>query len=344
MQAQRQKPKPTTRGTVRIEPVESRVLRDNPLGDPHVREVPVYLPPGYESAEERYPTIYFLTGFTGFGRALLNRRAFEEALDQRLDRLIQEGKMCPAIVVMPDCFTRLGGSQYLDSEATGRYETHLLEELVPLIDAKYRTIPEREQRAVVGKSSGGFGALVLGMRHPDVFGVVACHSGDMGFEYCYLPDFPPAMIQLEKHGGVEGFLQHFYQKPKKGHEDFLTLNVVAMAACYSPNPAKPLRIELPFDERTGELLPDVWERWLAWDPVRMVEKPEYESALRRLKIFLDCGTKDEFRLYAGARMLSAKLRARGIEHVYEEFEDTHMNIPYRYDRSLPWISECFGAA
>lgn len=331
-------------GTVVIERLESEVLRGNPLGDPYVREVPVYLPPGYEASGERYPTIYFLTGFTGFGRALLNRRAFEESLDQRLDRLIREGKMRPAIVVMPDCFTRLGGSQYLDSEATGRYETHIVEELVPFIDAKYRTIPEREMRAVMGKSSGGFGSLVLGMRHPDLFGVVACHSGDMGFEYCYLPDFPPAMIRLEKHGGVEGFLRYFYQKPKKDSDDFLTLNVVAMAACYSPNPEKPLRLELPFHEETGELRLEVWERWLAWDPVRLVERPEYESALRRLTIFLDCGTRDEFRLYAGARLFSAKLKARGIEHLYEEFEDTHMNIPYRYDRSLPWISERFAAA
>jgi len=176
----------------------------------------------------------------------------------------------------------------------------------------------------VGRSSGGFGALVLGLRHPDVFGIVASHSGDMGFEYCYLPDFPPAMIALERHGGLQGFLQQFYAKPKKSPEDFLTMNVVAMSACYSPNPdspnpdVKPHLFDLPFDLGTGELVQEVWRRWLAWDPVRLVERPEH-----------------------GARMLSARLRAKGVEHVYEEFDDTHRDLDYRYDRSLPWISERF---
>jgi enterochelin esterase family protein len=329
-----------TSGRVVIESFESSVLKGNRPGDPHVREVPVYLPPGYDTSSERYPVIYALTGFTGFGRTLLNRSAFSEALDQRLDRLIQTGRLRPAIVVMPDCFTRYGGSQYLDSEATGRYETHIIAELVPFIDSKYRTIPEAPQRAVMGKSSGGYGSLILGMRHPDVFGVVACHSGDMGFEYCYLPDFPPAMIQLETHGGIRGFLEQFYKKPKKSSEDFLTLNVIAMAACYSPNPeAKPHLFDLPFDLETGELLEDTWGRWLSWDPVRLVE--EHESALRKLRLFLDCGTRDEFRLYAGARIYSAKLKESGIEHVHEEFEDSHRELNYRYDRSLPWISEQF---
>jgi len=327
-------------GRVVIERFESAVLKGNPLGDPYVREIPVYLPPGYDSSRERFPTIYVLTGFTGRGRMLLNRQSFGEALDERLDRLIQKGEIGPAIVVMPDCFTRYGGSQYLDSEATGRYETHLIEELVPFIDSKYRTIPRPEQRAVMGKSSGGYGSLILGMRHPEIFGIVACHSGDMGFEYCYLPDFPPAMIQLEKHGGIEGFLKYFYEKPQKGHEDILTLNVIAMSACYSPNPERePHLFDLPFDHKTGELIEDVWERWLDWDPVRLVG--HRESALRRLKLFFDCGTKDEFRLYAGARIFSGKLKKMGIEHVYEEFEDTHMEIHYRYDRSLKFISKAF---
>ncbi len=329
-----------TQGHVVIERFESACLKENPLKDPYVREVPVYLPPGYERSSKRYPVIFALTGFTGRGVMLLNRPAFGEALDQRLNRLIEKGLTQPAIVVMPDCFTRYGGSQYLDSKATGRYETHIIEELVPFIDARYRTRAEPYGRATMGKSSGGYGALVLAMRHPDIFGIVVCHSGDMGFEYCYLPDFPPAMIQLEKHGGIRGFLSEFYRKPKKTPEDILTLNVIAMAACYSPNPkTKPHLFDLPFDLKTGELRQDVWRRWLRWDPVRMIE--HYQSALRRLKIFLDCGTKDEFRLYAGARIFSGKLKELRLQHIYEEFEDTHMDIGYRYDRSLVWVSQQF---
>ncbi len=329
-----------SRGRIVIENLNSQCLKDNSLNDPHVREVPIYLPSDYDASKKRYPVIYLLTGFTGRGIMSLNRSAFGEAIDQRLDRLITRKKVGPTIVVMPDCFTRYGGSQYLDSTATGRYETHIIKELVPFIDKKYRTLPEPSQRAVVGKSSGGYGAIVLAMRHPDVFGVTACHSGDMAFEYCYLPDFPAAMIELEKHKSIEKYLNAFYKKPKKKMEDLLTLNVIAMAACYSPNPkTKPHLFDLPFDIKTCELRQDVWERWLAWDPVRMVER--HKQALRRLKIFLDCGTKDEFRLYAGARIFSSKLKKWQIKHIYEEFEDTHMDIGYRYDRSLEFISHAF---
>jgi enterochelin esterase family protein len=327
-------------GRISMESFSSHCLKRNPLKDPHVREVPVYVPPGYEQSRKRYPVVYWLTGFSGRGRMLLNRSAFGEGIDERLDRLIASKKISPMIVVMPDCFTRYGGSQYLDSTATGRYETHIIQELIPYIDKKYRTLREPSQRAVMGKSSGGFGAIVLAMRHPDVFGVTICHSGDMAFEYCYLPDFPQAMIELEKHKTVQKYLDAFYKKPKKSMEDLLTLNVIAMAACYSPNPkTKPHLFDLPFDEKTGQLRADVWKRWLAWDPVRMVER--HKQALRRLKIFLDCGTKDEFRLYAGARIFSSELKKLRIQHVYEEFEDTHMDIAYRYDRSLQFISQAF---
>lgn len=327
-------------GRIVIENFESICLKGNPLKDPHVREVPVYLPPGYDNSQKRYPVIYFITGFTGRGRMLLNRPSFGESIDQRLDRLISSKTINPAIVVMPDCFTRYGGSQYLDSTATGRYETHIIKELVPFIDKKYRTLKEPSQRAVIGKSSGGYGAIVLAMRHPNVFGVTACHSGDMAFEYCYLPDFPQTMIELEKCGGIEKFVEAFYRKPKKQSADMLAINIVAMSACYSPNPkAKPHLFDLPFDVKTCELREDVWQRWLAWDPVRMIER--HKPDLRQLKIFMDCGTKDEFRLYVGSRIFSSRLKKLGIQHVYEEFDDTHMEIQYRYDRSLRFISDAF---
>jgi enterochelin esterase-like enzyme len=329
-----------SRGRVVTEVIESKCLRGNPAGDPARRELPVYLPPGYDDSDARYPVVFVLTGFTGRGVMQLNRAPFTPALDERLDALIGAGRIRPVIAVLPDCFTRYGGSQYLDSEATGCYETHVIEELVPFVDGRYRTAPGPGGRAVMGKSSGGYGSLVLAMRHPDVFGLAACHSGDMGFEYCYLPDFPAAMIQLEKHGGLAGFLEAFDRAPKKSSEFMQTLNIIAMSACYGPNPAAgPHRFDLPFDERTGALREQVWSRWLAWDPVRMVDR--HADALRRVALFIDCGTRDEFRLYAGSRMLTRKLRDLGIDHEYQEFEDTHMSITYRYDESLRFLEERF---
>ncbi len=320
-----------------VETFESRVLRGNPLGDPHVRRVPVWLPPSYAKGARRYPVVYMLTGFTGTGLSHLSWNAWSESLPERAERLGLE-----AIIVMPDCFTRYGGSQYINSTATGRYEDHLVRELVPWVDRRFRSVPRAGARAIMGKSSGGYGAIVQAMRHPEVFGLVACHSGDMAFAYCYLPDFPKCLNTLAKHGGsVERYLRAWDRLPRKADPPlFPAINTIAMASCYSPNPRVKPGFDLPFDTETGELRPAVWKRWLAWDPVEMA--PRQARNLRRLKyIYLDCGTRDEFALHWGARMFSARLKALRIRHVHEEFEDGHMNIPYRYDRSLTLLSRAF---
>jgi enterochelin esterase family protein len=331
-----------SRGQVVMERVESAALRGNPLGDPHVRQVPVYLPPSYaRSPERRYPVAYVLAGFTGRGRTLLNDGPWSPALDDRLDRLIAEGSG-EMIVVMPDCFTRLGGSQYLDSSATGRYATHLVEELVPWVDGRYRTLPERDHRGIVGKSSGGYGALVLGMRRPETFGAVACHSGDMYFDYCYRGDVPRLCTEVQQAGGVEGWLAAFEAKRQKKHDDLAALNILAMAAAYSPNPAAPLGVDLPCDPTSGEFRPEVWERWLENDPIRLLEA--HADALRSLRLlYLDCGTRDEWHLHHGARAFCRRLAALGIAHEYHEFDDGHMNVSYRYDVSLPRLARALGA-
>jgi len=240
---------------------------------------------------------------------------------------------------LPDCFTRYGGSQYLNSSAVGMYEHYVVRELVGHMDATFRTIRHPAARAVMGKSSGGYGALVLGTRHPDVFGLVACHSGDMYFEYCYFPDIPKYLSALPRHGGsTRAFLKGCEKaKNKSRPELMMMINLVAMAACYAPNPRAALGFDLPFDEKTGELRPGIWRRMVRWDPVRMAER--HRRNLKKLIfLFLDCGTRDEFQLHHGARILSRKFHDWGIRHVFEEFDDGHMNIAYRYDRSLELLS------
>jgi len=330
------------RGRVEVVEFESPALRGNPAGDPHVRRVPVYLPPSYDAEPgRRYPVVFVLTGFTGRGRMLLNDNPWSPSLDDRLDTLIAAG--CPElIVVMPDCFTRFGGSQYMDSAATGRYETHVVGELVPWADERYRTLAAREHRAVAGKSSGGYGALHLGMRHPERFGAIACHSGDMLFEYCYQPDFPKACSVLQEAGGVRKFLEGFEAKPQKGKDEFLALNILGMAACYSPEPAAELGVGLPFDLATGLPRDDVWRRWLELDPLRRLGA--HAEALRSMRLlWIDCGKRDEFHLHHGARAFARELTRLGIAHVHEEFDDGHMNVPYRYDRSLPALARALSA-
>jgi enterochelin esterase family protein len=319
-----------------IESFESRVLRGNRAGDPHVRRVPVYLPPSYDhDPSRRYPVIYVLTGFMGRGRVLLNDSPWSASLDDRMDALIAGGNSDEAILVMPDCFTRYGGSQYLDSSATGRYETHLVEELVPHVDASYRTLAERRHRGVAGKSSGGYGALVLGMQHPETFGAVACHSGDLYFEYCYRADVPKFLEAMQLAGGIAPWLTAFEQKLQKKHDDFTVLNILGMAASYSPNPAtEPYGFDVPCDLVTGAFRDDVWRRWLEHDPLTLLE--HHTSALRGLLLlYMDCGVRDEWHLHLGARMFSRRLLELEIPHEYHEFDDGHMNVSYRYDVSLP---------
>jgi enterochelin esterase family protein len=329
-------------GRVEMMRVESEALAGNAAGDPHVRTVPVYLPPSYDQApDRRFPSAYVLTGFTGRGRMLLNDNLWTPPLDLRMDALIAAG--CgEMILVMPDCATRYGGSQYLDSTATGRYETHLVTELIPRVDARYRTIADRDHRAILGKSSGGYGALVQGMRHPERFGAVACHSGDMCFEYCYLGDVPKFCARVQNAGGLRAWLDGFEAARQKKHEDMVALNILAMAAAYSPNPAAPFGIDLPCDLETGAFRPDVWERWLALDPIRLLDR--HADALRSMKLlFLDCGTRDEWNLHLGLRLFGRRLDALGIRHEREEFDDGHMNVQYRYDVTLPRLAEALGA-
>jgi enterochelin esterase family protein len=327
-----------TQGTVHFLKHESRILKDNPLDDPHVRDVTVYLPAGYGEDGESYPTVYCLTGFTSRGKMLLNDAAFTPNLPERMNRLIASDKIRPMIIVMPDCFTYYGGSQYINSTATGNYEDYLTEEIVPFVDESFRTIRDRNARGVMGISSGGYGSLIMGIRHADLFGLICSISGDAYFEYSQLADFAKAVRVIK--GDQKGFMKNFWKEEKKGKDDFAALNAIGMAACYSPDGTD---FDLPFDLKTGEVREDVWARWLEHDPVRLVEKSV--ENLKSLKLlYLTAGTRDEFALDLGARILSKKLSELDIPHIHEEFDDGHFSIGYRYNRSLELISERILAA
>jgi S-formylglutathione hydrolase FrmB len=204
-------------------------------------------------------------------------------------------------------------------------------------------VPTRDGRGIAGKSSGGFGALVLAMRHPELFAAVASHAGDAYFELSILQDIPKTFRTLRRHGGVAGFLRHFDAALAKKSEDVTTMMMLALAAAYAPDPTAAHGFALPFDLQTGELDDAVWRRFKAWDPVELVAA--HAAALRRMRlVYLDAGTRDEWALDLGARILVARLRALGIEVHHEEFDDGHMNTAYRYDVSLPMLAEAIGAA
>lgn len=317
-------------------------LAGNAAGDPSERYVPVYLPPSYDGIK-RFPVIYLLSGFASTGTSFMNYSFGRPTIPEMADQLIASGRMRECVLVMPDCMTRYGGSQYVDSAATGPYETYLVDELIPCIDSTFATMPEREHRAIAGKSSGGFGALRLAMKHPECFGAAACHSGDMNFELCYKPSFPLAARVLERYGGsIPAFMDAYASALKKPRHEFVLLDIIAMAAAYSPESGKsaPENMRLPFDPFTCEIIDDVWTKWVSFDPLAMLDLESHREALRSLSLlYLDCGSLDEYNLQFGHRQFSAKAKKFGITHRYEEFADSHSDTSYRYAVSLPELSK-----
>ena len=315
--------------------VHSRVLRKNPLGDPHERPVLVFQP----ETHKPLPVIFMLAGFTGSGQSFLNYDFGSESMPARLTRLIGQG-MPPALFVFVDAMTRYGGSQYLDSPATGRYATHIARELVPFIDAQFRTTG---LRALAGKSSGGYGALRLAMDYPELFHAAASHSGDAHFALCYASDFIPACRVLHRYRRRNGsadtarFFAEWEAMDKKPGHLFPALELMAMSAAYSPKRGPVgANFDLPVDLDTGLRRDKVFARWLANDPLVMLEQRRVQKALGSLRaLHIECGTRDEYALDFGARLLSRRLRALDIAHTHEEFDDGHRNVTYRYDVSLP---------
>lgn len=321
--------------------IESEALKGNWIGDPHTRSVAVVVPEGYDDSDADYPLFVGLAGYTGSGLKQLAWRSFGESLPQRLDRLVAEGAMGPVVLALPDAFTSLGGNQYVDSAAMGAWEEYLLREVIPEIESQFRVRRGAEHRAVFGKSSGGYGALVHGMRHADEWGAIASHSGDVGFELLYGRDFPLALSALAKHEGDPGrFIESLGDAPKIRGSEFHTLMVLAMAATYAPEKGAPYGVRLPVDPHTCERDEERWARWLAHDPLHMADDAACLDNLRKLKgLFIDVGDRDQYFIQYGTRALVNKLRAAGVDFVYEEFPDDHSGIDYRMDRSLPYLYE-----
>jgi S-formylglutathione hydrolase FrmB len=319
----------------------SEALRGNALGDPHVRPLWVYVPPGYDDEpERRYPSIYVIQGFTGQLDMWRNRAPFgAKTFPELTDEVFREGAP-PCIVVWVDAWTSIGGSQFLDSPAIGRYHTYLCNEIVPWIDSRYRTLAEPAHRAIQGKSSGGYGAMVSALQRPDLFGALGTHAGDALFENCYLKDFAPALRALrDKYdGSFERFWEDFRSRPDiPKPDDFEIVNTWGMAAAYSADEDGTVR--LPFDSETGELIPEIWERWLAWDPVRMAR--ERTDAVRSWRaVYIDAGKSDEYFLDLGAEAFRHVVEEiGGPEIFFELFEGKHGGITYRYPISLRWLAE-----
>ena len=318
---------------------QSEVLKDNIWSDPAERDFHVYLPPDYDESADPYVALWDFAAFTNAGPGHLNWRNQGENLPQRLDRLIGSGEMPPVVVPMPDCYSSLGGNQYVNSTSVGRYADYVVEELVPFLSRHVNVRKDRDGRGVFGKSSGGYGALVHAMYYPDTWGGLASHAGDIGFEWVYRPEFPRAASMLSALGGDPyRFLKNFWRKKSPGSPDYSTLLTLAMAASYDPGDSLETAIRLPFDLHTCEMDDARWSQWLSHDPLNLLES--HAAQLTSLKIlYIDVGSRDQYNIQYGTRAFIRRLEKLGIEHHFEEFDGTHSGMDWRLDISLPKLAK-----
>jgi hypothetical protein len=313
--------------------LESEALRGNPLGDPHVRPVWVWTPPGYDPEGSReYPTVYVLQGYTGELGAWRNRQAFRPTFPELLDRDAPE-----CVVVLVDAWTSVGGSQFVDSNGSGRYHTYLCGEIVPFVDDRYET---NGLRGVAGKSSGGYGAAVTAMLRPDLFHGFASHAGGGLFEVTIRPFFRLAVRELRDRwgGSVERFLAHLDgPAPLAGPNDVHLLLQWGFAAAYSADEDGTIR--LPYDLETAEVIPELWSRWLEWDYPTLV--PRHAVALRGLRaIYFDAGRRDEWYVDLTMEWMRRRLSELGVADLHTElFDAAHSSIEYRYPLGIRYLLE-----
>lgn len=317
----------------------SKVLKDNIWSDPSEREFNVYLPPAYSESGKPYVALWDFAAFTNSGPGHLNWRNQGENIIQRLDRLIGRGQMPPVVVPIPDCYSSLGGNQYVNSRSVGRYADYVVEELVPFLSRHVNVIDDRSGRGVFGKSSGGYGALVHAMYYPETWGGLASHAGDIGFEWVYKPEFPRTAAALSSLGGNPyRFLKNFWLKNSPGGLDYSTLMTLAMAASYDPGESKETALQLPFDLQTLEMDQHRWNQWLKHDPLNLLET--YAGQLASLHmLYLDVGSRDQYNIQYGTRAFVKRLEKLGVQHHFEEFDGTHSGIDWRLDISLPILAK-----
>ncbi|HWE55977.1 MAG TPA: alpha/beta hydrolase-fold protein [Acidimicrobiales bacterium] len=321
--------------------IHSAALEGNHLGDPADRPLWVYVPPGYDDeTDRRYPSVYVIQGYGGFISSWANRPAYANPYPEAADRVIAAGEAPPCILVFVDAWTAYGGSQFVDSPGTGNYHTYLCEDVVGFVDERYRTLPSARHRGIQGKSSGGFGAMITPMLRPDLFGGLITHAGDALYELLYLPEFAKVVKALRSYDGdIQKWWSDFQSRVAFSRkEDMELLLTLGCTACFSAaDDGTPM---LPFDQNSGRVIDELWDRWLEWDPVRMV--PRYADALRGLRaVWIDGGRSDQFNLDLGAVAFRDALAGIGVtEQVhFELFEGTHDNVAWRYPIALAWMAK-----
>ena len=331
----------------------SQALTNNYIRNSDFRYMQIYTPAGYNSnGNIYYPVIYLLHGLPFSEYAFSNKEIWnkwidpngvfknfpdfpQEGFQEWIDGLILSKKIDPIIIVIPNAVCKFGFSFYSNSALNGNFEDYIAKDLVNYIDNNYKTINNKDARAVIGFSQGGYGAIKLGMKHADKFSVIASHSAPLVFEAfkSYIP-----MIIAENPEGIKG-----PPDPSK----FLTYAYYAMGAAWSPNInnqniiIEPFSysVDLPFATPSGEVIDHVWAKWLENDPFTMLDT--YGNDFKSLNgIYFDCGKLDEFGWGVPYEFFIQKLDAYGITYTNELHDYGHFDKMFsRLEISLSFCSD-----
>jgi S-formylglutathione hydrolase FrmB len=304
----------------------SKAIAHFPMGDSAKRRILVLLPDDYNPKRAQpYPVVVVLAGFGTHPESFIYANSvFDRPLAVKLSQAMTTQTMPKAIIVFPDCTSRLGGSQYINSPTLGHYMDFLCDEIIPYIDETYHTHRHHDYRAITGHSSGGYGAMLTCMLRPKIFAHMASSAGDCFFEALFMPLITPTLIAIQEAGGVDKFVNLFLNDTQPGHRgNFEAMMMLAMAPCFAPNAKTPIILgDLFFDLHDGRIHEDIWQKYLAWDPVRMT--PNYLNAWGAMKtIRFDCGLRDPYGMQWGHQRIAHLLQSNGIQAELREYNGGH---------------------
>jgi enterochelin esterase family protein len=314
--------------------VESAALAGNPLDDPARRRNPVLVPKATPPSDG-WPVVFMLSGFTSNGTTAFNVKTFEDNLPQSLDRAMTAGAAPEAVYLFCDAMTSWGGSQFINSAGTGRYEDYVAKELPAALRAMLPVAKLPRRWAVMGGSSGGYGALHLATRYPEVFGYALALAPDGFFEASLLHEILTALPTLKALGGIRGIGVELARGNLLRRKDsHVVLNTIAMGLCYSPDGQG--GVEFPVDFETGIVIERAWAKWLKHDPVRfLAERAENVKKVERF--YLDVGNRDQFQLQYAARQMRDVLVSKDARVDYSEFDGGHFDLSARRPEAWKWL-------
>jgi S-formylglutathione hydrolase FrmB len=318
-----QAPAAALKGKIERIKIHGKALEGNLMGEPDSPYVSIYLPPSYATERaRRFPVIYFMHGYNGTDTDYLGGGA--RAVSAVIERAFAAGTAREMIIVVPNCMNAYGGCMYSNSPTSGNWEDYIADDLVAYMDKNYRTIANRNSRGISGQSMGGYGALRIGMKRPDVYSAMWAMA--------------PCCLNQGSPNAARGAQLEAVKTPDEASKGDRGIPVgFATAAAWSPNPDNPpFFVDLP--TKNGEVVPEVAARYGANSPLAMVS--QYASNLRKYKaVVVDVGKDDT--LLPSIQQMDARMKQLRIPHEFSVRDGDHGSHVVRQfeNKILPFFSQ-----